>query len=69
MGNTWNDIYPASEYQSSEGLASHLPDFENMPEINLIERLRISKSGAKCDCSYSQSNTNDGDVKNSSKWG
>ena len=33
----------------------HLPDFNEMPEINLVERLAISQKGAVCDCSYSQS--------------
>jgi hypothetical protein len=69
IGDTWAGIYSSPEYQNSDGLVSHLPDFDTMPEINLIERLRISRSGAECDCSYSQSNRNDGDVKNSSKWG
>ena len=65
-GNLWAGLYPA---QTSDDLISHLPDFDTMPEINLIERLRISKAGAKCDCSYSQSRDSDSNVKETSKWG
>ena len=38
-----------------------------MPEINLVERLRISKSPGICDCSFSQ--YQDNGKSNASQWG
>ena len=47
------------DYLEDPSTRQHLPDFDDMPEINLVERLKISKKGALCDCSYSQSTERD----------
>lgn len=57
----------AEEYIDDNTIQSHLPDVENMPEINLVERLRISKSPGICDCSFSQ--YQDSGKSNTSQWG